>query len=121
MNPLLEKYIAKVESKKGDGKEWIEMMKQANGAGFVNMKSPEDFIAGKNHALTEVQSLLPELIKEVATEIVADLLWEVDSPNPSMLVIRNKLVARLASLNDVIKDWDKQADDLTNGREPNIK
>ena len=50
--------------KKDDGKVWIEMMKQANLAGFSNMKSPEDFITGRNQALSDLCISLEKKIKK---------------------------------------------------------
>jgi len=38
-----------------DGKEWIEMMKEAKKAGFSNLKSPEDFMKGKRQKVSELK------------------------------------------------------------------
>jgi hypothetical protein len=58
---LLDQAIEKIEEKKGEGEEWVKMMKAAKSAGFSKMESPDDFISGKNFALTLVQEILREM------------------------------------------------------------
>ena len=43
---------------KGEGKEWIKMMKNAKLAGFSKMKSPKDFIDGRNYAVDDILEVL---------------------------------------------------------------
>lgn len=61
----LRSEIEKLEGEKWDGKEWIDMMNSAKRAGFSSMKSPEDFIAGKNHALTSIITRYKEELLEL--------------------------------------------------------
>lgn len=57
----LEEVKKIAEGMKTDGKEWIEMIHSAQGAGFTTMISPENFIAGKNQALSDLIKCLEEI------------------------------------------------------------
>lgn len=53
------------EEEKVDSKEWVDMMSAAREAGFSNMKSPEDFISGRNFILTLIQNFIIEAKKKI--------------------------------------------------------
>lgn len=114
---LLEKYIAKVE----------EMKKNYNpiksGADYYSAHEKILMYGAYTGAISDIQSLLPELIKEVQEEVEKMLIAELPKEDEQG---REKIKDFLASLAEpnvekVLKDWDKQADDLMNGREPDIK
>lgn len=57
---ILEKIAEDAERMKHDGKAWLTMMHEARRAGFSKMKSPEDFMDGRNQAIEDVLSILKQ-------------------------------------------------------------
>ena len=55
---LADTLIEAIEGEKHEGKEWIEMVNSAKKIGFSSMKSPEDFMDGKNLGLQTAQDII---------------------------------------------------------------
>jgi hypothetical protein len=100
MTTLLEKYIAKVDRKS------VAELKEANKIPDYITKGGDSydvtFKEGYNVAISDIQSLLPELIKEV----VEELNW------------RNWGLGNTPSDSDILDNYEKHLASLA---EPNIK
>ena len=122
MTTLLEKYIAKIEGMKVPDSEIPETI----GAGQTQdaLRIGKDI--GYNNALKQVQSLLPELIKEVVDACIEVAKGGYKSQNPDMAALKVKLMRdeKFKKEYDELTDFEKTVRneivfDLVSLKEPN--